>query len=230
MIAGWVGSCDRGERPACTEVGAILQKSSRGKISMRFRTTAGLTAFFLFALVAAAQAHGPAQPSTQMTAPPGTESNSLPAAAAAGDAQSQFALGNYYFAARYVTLYYAEALTWYRKSAAQRFAPAQNQLGSMYENNIGLPQDYKRVASYYRLVANQGYALAQYHLTAMFEAGRSVHRDYKQAFGWYRKAADQNLADAEEEVGYFYQCGLAVKRDYAEALAWYRRAADHGSS
>jgi hypothetical protein len=55
---------------------------------------------FLFALVAAAQAQAPAQASTQATAPPGTESNSLLAAAAAGDAQSQFALGIYYFGAR----------------------------------------------------------------------------------------------------------------------------------
>ena len=85
-------------------------------------------------------------------------------AAAAGDAQAQFALGNYYFRARYVTLEYAQALSWTRKSAAQGFAPAQNQLGSMYENRIGVPQDYKRAATYYRLAANQGYALAQSNL------------------------------------------------------------------
>jgi TPR repeat protein len=150
--------------------------------------------------------------------------------AAAGDAQTQFALGNYYFRDRYVTLDYAQALTWYRKSTAQGFAPAQNQLASMYENNIGVPQDYKRAATYYRLAANQGYAPAQYNLAALFEAGRSVHRDYKQALAWYRKAADQNHSGAEREVGYFYQCGFGVKRDYAQALAWYRRAADHGNS
>jgi TPR repeat protein len=151
-------------------------------------------------------------------------------AAAAGDAQAQFALGNYYFRIRYVTLDYAQVLTWYRKSAAQGFAPAQNQLASMYENNIGVPQDYKRAATYYRLAANQGYAPAQANLATLFESGRGVHRDYKQALVWYRKAADQNLSGAEREVGYFYQCGLGVKRDYAQALAWYRRAADHGNS
>jgi uncharacterized protein len=101
--------------------------------------------------------------------------------AAAEDAQAQFALGNYYFRDRYVTLDYAQALTWYRKSAAEGFAPARNQLASLYENNIGVPQDYKRAANYYRLAANHGYAPAQYNLAAMFEAGRSVHRDYKQA-------------------------------------------------
>jgi len=151
-------------------------------------------------------------------------------AAAAGNAQAQFAVANDYFRARYATLNYAEMLTWYRKSAAQGYAAAQNQLGSMYENNVGLPQDYKRAATYYRLAANQGLAPAQYNLAALFEAGRGVHRDYKKALTWYRKAADQSLSAAEKEVGYFYQCGLGIKRDYAQALAWYRRAADHGNS
>ena len=102
-------------------------------------------------------------------------------AAAAGDAQAQFALANDYFRRRYVTLNYAEMLSWYRKSAAQGFAPAQNQLGSMYENNVGVGQDYKRAATYYRLAANQGFAPAQYNLAGLFEAGHGVHRDYKQA-------------------------------------------------
>jgi hypothetical protein len=107
-------------------------------------------------------------------------------AAAAGNAQAQFAVANDYFRARYVTLNYAAILTWYRKSAAQGFAPAQNQLGSMYENNIGVPQNYKRAATYYRLAANQGFAPAQYNLAALFEAGRMLHpedRSYS-----YRKA------------------------------------------
>jgi TPR repeat protein len=150
--------------------------------------------------------------------------------AAAGTAQAQFAVANDDFRTRYVTLNYAEMLILYRKSAAQGYAPAQNQLGSMYENGIGVPQNYKRAASYYRLAADQGFASAQYNLAGFFEAGRGVHRDYKQALSWYRKAADQSLPVAEREVAYFYQCGLGVKRDYAQALAWYRRAADHGNS
>jgi hypothetical protein len=97
---GVMRSCNRGEGPGCTEVEAILRKSSRGLISMSFRTTARLAAFFLFALAAVARAQAPAQGSTQTTAPPGTESNSLLAAGAAGDAQAHFALGNYYFRTR----------------------------------------------------------------------------------------------------------------------------------
>src|ERR1700745_3216894 len=60
-------------------------------------------------------------------------------AATAGDAQAQFALANYYFRARYLTLDYPELVTWSRNSSNQGFAPAQNQLASMYENRIGVP-------------------------------------------------------------------------------------------
>ena len=80
-----------------------------------------------------------------------------------------------------MTLNYAEMLTWYRKSAAQGYAPAQNQLGSIYENNIGVPQNYKSAAAWYRLAANQGFAAAQYNQAGLFEADNGVHRDYKQA-------------------------------------------------
>src|SRR5690348_5256005 len=102
-------------------------------------------------------------------------------AAAAGNAQAEFALANDYFHSRYAHLNYAEMLALYRKSAAQGFAPAQNQLGSMYENNIAVRQNYKRAAAWYRLAANQGFAPAQYNLAGLFAAGHGVHRDYKQA-------------------------------------------------
>jgi len=108
---------------------------------MNFRTTATLAAACLFASAGVARAQAPASVSTHATAPAGNEErNSLHAPATAGDAQAQFALGNYYFQTRYVGLDYAQALAWYRASAAQGFAPAQDQLGSMYKNHIGLPR------------------------------------------------------------------------------------------
>lgn len=204
---------------------------------MSLQTTILRAGLCLFAMAAVVHAQAPtssaarAPVSTPTNSPLGSDPNSLLAAANGGDAQAQFALGNYYFNPRYVTLDYADAVSWYRKSAAQGYAPAQDQLGNMAENNLGLPRDYKSAANYYRLAANQGYALAEYHLASMYRVGYPyVHRDYKQAFSWYKKAADQNLADAEEEVGYFYQCGLAVKRDYAQAMAWYSRSANDGNS
>lgn len=204
------------------------------ELFMSIPTWVTAAAFFVFALVSTTQGQvqAPVQVSSQAQVPPAdNDFNTLRGPAAAGDAQAQFALGNDYIDGRGgVAQDYGQAVIWYRKSAAQGYAPALNQLGYMQENKIGLPRDYKRALYYYRLAANKGNALAEYHLGAMYQSGLQVRRDYKQAFEWYRKAADQNLADAENEVGYFYRCGWGVKRDYAQALDWYRRAAGHGSS
>ena len=94
---------------------------------------------------------------------PQSPTSAVREAAATGSAQAQFTLANDDFRARYMTLDYAEMLTWYRKSVAQGFAAAQIQLGTLYENNIGVRQDYKRAGTYYRLAANQGYAPAQFN-------------------------------------------------------------------
>src|SRR6185437_5725455 len=56
-------------------------------------------------------------------------SSDIAEAAAAGNAPAQFALANELFVSRYQTLDYAD-LVWYRKSAAQGYAPAQDQFGS----------------------------------------------------------------------------------------------------
>jgi TPR repeat protein len=104
---------------------------------MRFLARATLAAFFMFALLSAARAQAPAQTSTQATAlPPDNDIYSVHKSAAAGDAQAQFALGNYYFSGVGVPQDYAQALLWFTKSVNQDFTKAQNQLGYMYQHNL----------------------------------------------------------------------------------------------
>ena len=47
-------------------------------------------------------------------------------------------------------------------------AEAQNDLGVMYGNGEGVPQDYKEAVKWYRLAAEQGVAAAQYNLGGMY--------------------------------------------------------------
>ena len=46
---------------------------------------------------------------------------------------------------------------------------AQYNLGVMYDNGDGVPQDYKEAVKWYRLAAEQGDASAQYNLGLMYE-------------------------------------------------------------
>ncbi len=50
----------------------------------------------------------------------------------------------------------AEALKWYRKAAEQGNADAQNNLGFMYLNGYGVPQDNVQAHMWFNLAAAQG--------------------------------------------------------------------------
>ena len=65
-----------------------------------------------------------------------------------------------------------------RTAAEQGNASAQFELGLMYANGVGVPQDDAEAVKWYRLAAEQGYASAQLELGRMYAngAGRAARR------------------------------------------------------
>ena len=53
---------------------------------------------------------------------------------------------------------------------------AQNNLGLMYANGEGVPEDDAEAVHWYRKAAKQGYADAQYNLGLMYDYGEGVTR------------------------------------------------------
>jgi len=51
-------------------------------------------------------------------------------------------------------------------------AEAQTDLGFMYANGLGVPQDYTEALKWYRKAVAQGYALGQNNLGVMYAEGR----------------------------------------------------------
>ena len=84
---------------------------------------------------------------------------------------------------------YATALREFRPLAEQGNALAQNKLGYMYRNGIGVTQDYAEAVKWYRKAAEQGYAKAQFNLGIMYDNGLGVPQDYAQAHMWFNFAA-----------------------------------------
>ena len=68
---------------------------------------------------------------------------------------------------------------------------AQFNLGVMYAEGRGVPQDEAAAVSWYRLAADQGLAEAQFNLGGMYAEGRGVSQDGAVAARWYRLAAAQ---------------------------------------
>ena len=117
-----------------------------------------------------------------------------------------------------------------REQAEQGAANAQNDLGVMYYNGEGVPQDYVEAVRWYRLAADQGFAVAQLNLGVMYDRGRGVPQDYVEAVRWYRLAVDQGFAAAQYNLGFMYDRGRGVTLDYVEALKWVNLAAARAAS
>ena len=115
-----------------------------------------------------------------------------------------------------------------RKDAEQGDATAQYNLGVMYAEGQGVPQDYQQAVNWFRKAAEQGYASAQYNLGFSYATGEGVPQDYQEAVNWWRKAAEQGYTSAQFNLAVMYAEGRGVPQDYQEAVGWYRKAAEQG--
>jgi uncharacterized protein len=138
------------------------------------------------------------------------------------DANAAFKKGHYATALRLAS--------WYRKAAEKGDARAQYNLGLMYDNGLGVPQDYAAALRWYRKSAEQGDAKAQNEVGWEYELGAQVRQDYAEALRWYRKSANQGNAGGQYHLGDMYRFGNGVPVDYAEALKWFRKAANQGQA
>ena len=108
---------------------------------------------------------------------------------------------------------------------AQGNVQAQSNLGWMYANGEGVPQNYAEALKLFREAAAQGWADAQFKLGSMYEQGEGVPQNYAEALKWYRKAADQGWARAQNSLGWMYYNGWGVLQDYVQAHVWCSLAA-----
>jgi hypothetical protein len=125
---------------------------------------------------------------------------------------------------------YKTAVAIWTTAANKDDAKAQNNLGLMYAQGLGVPQDNKQAVSWFRKAAEKGDAEAQNNLGLTYTKGLGVPQDDKQAVSWFRKAAEEEYAEAQDNLGAMYANGRGVAQDYYQAAAWFRKAAEKGSA
>ncbi|HRW65584.1 MAG TPA: tetratricopeptide repeat protein [Candidatus Competibacter sp.] len=103
---------------------------------------------------------------------------------------------------------YAAEVALIRPLAEKGFAFAQFNLGVLYDNGQGLPQDDVQAISWYRKAAEQGLPQAQVNLGIMYEQGEGVPADKVEAYFWYALADSQGDGQAPQ-----------AKRDIAEKMS-----------
>lgn len=103
---------------------------------------------------------------------------------------------------------YAAELAIIRPLAEQGFAFAQFNMGVLYDNGHGLPEDNQKAIEWYRKAAVQGLSQAQINLGLMYEHGEGAPKDVVQAYFWYALADSQGDSQGPE-----------AKRDIAEKMS-----------
>lgn len=101
---------------------------------------------------------------------------------------------------------YLEAAKQWRPLADQGDAVAQYNLGLLYLDGHGVPQNIAEAANWFRRAAEQDYTQAQHNLGAMYGSGQGVKRDYVQAYKWL------NLCAAKGNGGCASQRDLIAKK------------------
>src|SRR5579859_5772774 len=79
---------------------------------------------------------------------------------------------------------YATALKQWQPLADRGSEAAEFNLGLLYYDGTGVPQNYSEAAQWFEKAADQGYVKAQYNLGEMYAVGKGVKRDYVQSYKW----------------------------------------------
>ena len=118
------------------------------------------------------------------------------------------------------------AIAQFQPLVAEGYAPAQYQMGIVYQHGYGVPKDGMKALEFFELSANQNYSDAQFELALIYSEGKLVKQDLAKAFELTQKAAKKGLASAQFNLAVMYANGTGVSQDDYKASRWYQSAAD----
>ncbi len=124
---------------------------------------------------------------------------------------------------------YVAAYKIWRPLAEQGDIRAQYNLGVLYDQGRGVPQNFIEATRWYRAAAEQGHLDAQANLGFAYEQGRGVPQDFGEAAKWYRVAAERGDIAAQANLGTLYANGWGVPQDDVQAHKWLNLAASRAT-
>ena len=118
-----------------------------------------------------------------------------------------------------------EALEILTRDAENGVVAAQVNLGVVYANGQGVPQDEQKAFKWYRLAAEQEIAPEKIIIEKTF-----TKKNVPETLKNLSRDAENGVARAQINLGVMYQYGLVAPEDHKEALKWYRLAAEQGDA
>ena len=149
--------------------------------------------------------------------------------AARGSAASQVLLGVMYL---HGDGGYAQnpalAAQWLERAALQGNVYAQQKLGDLYAQGLGVAKNPRLAADWWEKAAVRGSVRAQASLGLAYWHGEGVAQDYGRAAYWLKRAAVGGDAQAQFELSQLYRSGAAQPEAGEGADTWLSRSASQG--
>lgn len=101
---------------------------------------------------------------------------------------------------------------------------AQNYIGIMYVEGLGVTKDEAKGFAYIDQAAKSNSPVAQNNLGNLYRQGQGCTINMDKAVEWYQKAADNKNSRAAYSLGYMYLKGFGVPQDYSQAVAWFEKS------
>jgi TPR repeat protein len=114
---------------------------------------------------------------------------------------------------------YRTALEEWKPLAEEGDAPSEFNVGLLYYDGHGVPQDYPEAVRWFERASERGYTKAQHNLGAMYGVGKGVKRDYVLAYKWL------SICTAAGDQGCESQRNLVEKKLSASKLQAAQRLA-----
>ncbi|MGH8415049.1 MAG: tetratricopeptide repeat protein [Gammaproteobacteria bacterium] len=115
---------------------------------------------------------------------------------------------------------YQQAGYWYKRASDAGIDTAMYNMGTLYFNGQGVPQDYATAHQWFERAAKRRNKYAEFQLGMTYFTGQGVQKDPAQEIYWYEKAAKQGVPAAQYNLGVIYNNGDEVPQDYVRAYAW----------
>ena len=112
--------------------------------------------------------------------------------------------------------------------ADSRHPQANNVLGHMYEEGVGVEKNLQKAMQCYTKAAVGGVPDAECRLGHMYYHGAVGKKNPKKAAFWLTRAAQHDVAEAQNTLGHMYLTGDGVRKNFRAAGQWLGRAAAHG--
>jgi len=126
--------------------------------------------------------------------------------------------------------HYASAYRSFKPLADDGVAEAQNNLGFLFQNGLGVRRNYNTAIKWYQRAADQGLAEAEHNLGILNYRGHGLAQSYTIARRWFNKAAKKGLKDSHYMLGLIFYKGEDVQVSLDRASSHFTSSASSGDA